>query len=276
MKHAIVLVGARSAHQGKWGGAFASGLRRHGWKADIGEVVTGSPSLVVLWGVRKRRVIDQANREGCEVCILERGYLGNRLAWTSVAFGGGLNNRGQFRGTSDDPARFNKHFPNAIQLWRPKDDGYALLIGQIPNDMSLDPVGGCLDDWYRQASEAMRARGYDVRFRPHPGAVERGYREAVPGAPTINGTLQQALAGAALAVTFNSNAAVDAVLAGLPTLACDEGAMAWPVVGHGLEDPVTMPDRSAWAARLAWKQWTLGEMESGECWARIGEERLVA
>jgi hypothetical protein len=72
------------------------------------------------------------------------------------------------------------------------------------------------------------------------------------------------MAGAGLVVTFNSNTGVDAALFGRPVIAMDEGSMAWPVAGHQVTE-IVMPDRSAWAARLAWCQWTMDEMRSGAC-----------
>ena len=68
-----------------------------------------------------------------------------------------------------------------------------------------------------------------------------------------------------MVVTFNSNTGVEGVLAGVPTVTMDEGAMAYPVTGHKLVDIVT-PDRMAWAYALAWKQWRMEEMFSGVCW----------
>ena len=225
--------------------------------------------LLVLWGVRNRPAIEGQIRRGGEVCVLERGYLGDRFAWTSVSFGGGLNGRAEFRGVSSDPERLERHFPGMLQPWTHRD-GYALLIGQVPGDMSLASVDGNLLGWYEAAWKALDARGYDVRFRPHPVAVQRSRKLAAPaGIPTIGGTLSEAVAGAAVVVTFNSNAGVEAVFAGTPTIAVDCGSMAWPVTAHALDAEPERPDRTAWAAELAWKQWRLDELASGECWERV-------
>lgn len=260
---------ARQGHQAEWGGAFAEGLKRHGWHVDMmPEPAPGNSDLLVLWGTRRQAAIQQHLREGGEVCILERGYIGDRFAWTSVSFGGQLNGRADFRGVRNDPARFERHFGSLMRPWRRKE-GYALLIGQVPGDMSLAGVNGSLDGWYAEAAAALADRGYEVRFRPHPVAVQRGKRFAAPsGASVIGGTLEQALSGAALVITFNSNAAVESVLAGVPTVAMDRGSMAWPVAARTIEE--VTPGRSEWAARLAWKQWTLDEIATGECWSHVG------
>jgi len=269
---AFVVARPGSQHQTSWGGAFAEGLRRHGWTVEIGQVARAA-DLLVLWGVRNTGAIDTQRRAGGEICILERGYLGDRFKWTSVSFGGGLNGRAEFRGTSACSGRFLSNFGHLLKYWRPRD-GYALLVGQVPGDMSLAAVGGRLDRWYAQTAAELTGLGYDVRFRAHPEAVKRRYRDTV-GLKVIGGTLAEAIEGAALVVTYNSNTGVESVLSGTPTMAADFGSMAWDVTSH-LPGDVLMPAREDWAARLAWKQWTLEEIASGECWVRVGQCALAA
>lgn len=269
MKAYVVARGA--GHQIEWGTAFSAGLRRHGWQVEICEAYPASTGrkeydLLVLWGVRRTDAIARQLADGGEVCILERGYLGDRFHWTSVSFGGGLNGRAEFRGVKSDPSRFEQ-FRHLMQPWR-KRDGYALLIGQVPGDMSLASAGGDLGEWYRRAAAELKEKGYDVRFRQHPMAIRRGL-DAKTDVRTIEGALQDAFDGAAAVVTFNSNTGVESVLAGVPTMSADIGSMAWPVTAHEVGQIVT-PDREEWAAELAWKQWTLEEMASGVCWEVVG------
>ena len=259
MKTAYVL--ATRGHQCEWGQAFASGLRRHGIEAEISaeepaSTGRGAYDLLVVWGVRRRAAIERQKREGGQVCVLERGYIGDRFKWTSVSFGGGLNGRGEFRGVSSSPERFETFHGHLKQPWRRKP-GYALLIGQVPGDMSLAGVGGDLARWYAETTDALEDLGYEVKFRQHPLAGH-GSGE----------TLQEALSGAAICVTFNSNTGVESVLAGVPTVTMDKGSMAWGVSSHSLEQTET-PCRTQWAAELAWKQWSLGELQSGAAWDRM-------
>lgn len=259
---------AIASHQRQWAEAFATGLRRHGWRADI-RTEAEPCDLLVMWGTRQREAIESQKRYG-EVCILERGYIGDRFEWTSVSFGGKLNGRAEFRGAIATPERFERHFAELMRPWR-HDDGYALLIGQVEGDMSLAVVGGRLDAWYRETSEALRRKGYEVRFRPHPGTIKRGSPIVVPPeAKMIVGTLAEAFAGAGLVVTFNSNTGVESVLAGAPTIATDIGSMAWRMTSHDVEGHLIRPDRAGWAHALAWKQWRLDEMASGYCWDVVG------
>lgn len=257
----------RAPHHREWCGPFGEGLRRHGWTVEVASQWKPC-DLLVCWGVRRIVEMKVQKQHGGQVCILERGYLGDRFKWTSVSFGGELNGRAQFR-TINDPARFNEHFSHLMQPWA-RQEGYALIVGQVPGDMSLRPIGGTLDGWYRWTAAELMKRGHDVRFRPHPEAVRRGIGGGIPGVETIGGDLQTALAGASHVVSYNSNTAVEAVLSGVPAVSMDIGSMAYGVTGHEPGEIVT-PDRIEWAARLAWKQFSADEMASGFCWDVVGE-----
>jgi hypothetical protein len=220
--------------------------------------------LLVIWGIRRQDAIARQKAADGEVCVLERGYLGDRFAWTSVSFGGGLNGRGEFRGPHEDGTRFDRLFGHLMQPWD-TSGGYALIIGQVPGDMSIKGVD--IEAFYQQSAKALRKHGFpDVRFRSHPKA---GPARGVAGITQIGGTLAEAMAGAAVVMTFNSNTGAEAALFGKPVIAMDRGSMAWPIAGHQVTEIIT-PDRAAWAHRLAWCQWSKDEMLSGECQEAIG------
>jgi hypothetical protein len=252
---AIILTTARLSHQLSWGDAFRSGLRRHGWDAEISDKVRPC-DLLVMWGVRRTAEIAQQKARGGEVCILERGYVGDRFTWTSVSFGGGLNGRATFRGPFDDSSRWRKHFARLISNdWIDVSQRRtALIMGQVPSDNSVRGVN--LPEFYSGAHEAFKRQGYQIRLRPHP----HGRTGVTPIAVDMQ--------DAALVVTWNSNSGVDAVLAGVPAIAMDKGSMAWAVTGHELHPPPT-PDRTAWMHAIAWKQWLKEEIASGVCWEHV-------
>lgn len=276
----IVIYAPRQGHQLRHADLFAAGLKRHGIAA------ARQPShcaidcdLAVFWGHRQTGVMARQHATGGRYLVMERGYLGDRLAWTSLGYDG-LNGRADFcLPDAVDPERFRRHHAPAMRDWAlPGDGRYALLLGQVPTDAALRGVDFL--DWCRRAAAEIQAEtGLDVVFRPHPLA-----RHALPVAGTrilagarSDGTLAAALEGAALAVTWNSNSGVDAVLAGVPTVTMDRGAMAWPVAAHAIGPAALMqrPDRTDWAARLAWCQWTADEIGNGDAWDRlkIGMER---
>lgn len=243
--------------------AFTKGLERHGLKPEVKLPGHAEPcDLSVCWGVKRRLEMDSGRR----ALILERGYLGDRLKkWTSAGFDG-LNGFADFRNCDKGPERFDKHFGEAfLQPWRESPKGNLVVImGQVRGDASLRGMN--IDLWYRQAAERIQRLGHRVGFRPHPL-----FRSQPPNSKVIvlEGSLEDALRRAKWVVTYNSNSGVDAVVAGLPTVACDRGSMAWPMTGHdpGREPP--RPDRKAWASRLAWAQWTDEELANGDAWDHL-------
>jgi hypothetical protein len=222
------------------------------------------PNLLVCWGWRNGRRWHAAGRD---VLVLERGYIGDRFRFSSVALNG-LNGRATFpAAVQDGGARF-RSFGVPLQPWNP-DGEYVLLIGQVAGDAALQ--GKNLGPWYvSTAKQAEAIYGLPVHFRQHPREADRRIVRKVPGTVANSGDLGDALAGAAVVVTFNSNTGVDAMLAGKPTVTADPGAMAWPVAAHDLGEPAS-PDRQAWAYDLAWKQWGIEEIASGEALRGIAE-----
>lgn len=265
MKRAHIIANERAEHQLSWGGAFGAGLKRHGWSVTVGKHHRPA-DLVVQWGVRGQSWAQSHKASGGEVVILERGYVGDRFSWTSVSFGGGLNGRGEFRGPVHDGSRWQRHFGHLIQPWQDRDDGDVLIMGQVDNDMAVANVD--IHQFYRDAARAYQRSGYLTRFRAHPGGRNTA---AAPRA-----SLADDLASARAVVTWSSNSGVDAVLAGVPTVAMDKGSMAYAVTGHMLGELPPTPDRSAWAHRLAWCQWQRDEIASGACWDHIGQETVTA
>jgi hypothetical protein len=265
MKRAIIVASAASPHQNMWGESMREGLVRHGWLATI-EAEPRPTDLLVLWGTRRELAIQRQKLKG-EVCILERGYVSDRFKWTSISLGGGLNGHGVFRGPFDDPSRWDDNFKDLMKPWIDRD-GYILIMGQVPTDMSLRGLNPH-ELWFGVA-ESFKTQGYNVVFRPHPLAQNvhvQGVRSLSPG------PLSEALDGAKCVVTINSNSGVDAVLAGIPTISLDRRSMAWDVTEHTprIPDPV---DRSNWAAALAWKQWRDFEISSGLAWETLNAGTL--
>lgn len=243
---AITLAFASHGHQVKHADALARGFAAHGVA-----VKTGYPATqhVACWGWRRGKALRDA---GHDVLVLERGYIGDRFAWTSLAWNG-LNNRGTAPIIDDGGERFERNHAGMLKPWNPEGD-YVLIMGQVPGDASLQ--GRDLSGWY--AEQAAKDWRMPVYFRPHPLAYKRAAVHSVDGAKTLAGDLSDALERAAWVVTFNSNAGVDALLAGKATHVDDEGSMAWNVT-----------NREQWAHRLAWRQWSMDEIASGEAWERI-------
>jgi hypothetical protein len=247
-------------HQGVHAHALAQGLAKHGiahriispWESVHSDVCA-------CWGWRIAAPLVAAHKQ---VLLMERGYIGDRTVWTSFGWNG-LNGRAQFAPPAQPHSRFARLFPDALKAWD-ADGTYALLIGQVEGDSALHGLD--FQTWAtRTAAKMAKAFKLPVKYRAHPLAIEYGQKDTVPGCETIRGTLADALAGAAVVVTFNSNAGVDALLAGKPTVALDAGSMVYPIAANELVIP-DAPSRDQWANDLAWCQFNQDEIRSGFAW----------
>jgi hypothetical protein len=263
-------------HQRKVLRAFEAGLRRREAGTDVASIPTfryaetHAPDVAVIYGIHKpkapfgkKRIIEGQQRQGRRWIVLERGYL--RRDRYYAAGWGGLNGRADFcnRGMPGD--RFEA-LGLEIRPWRTGGD-HVILCGQVPTDASVQHVDhlGWLADTARELARTTRR---PVLYRPHP----LGPGMPVPG--TIlerERSFEEVLDGAWACVTFSSNAAVEAALAGVPVFACDEGSMALPIANRDLSEieRPAMPDREQWAFDLAYAQWTLEEFENGSCWQHL-------
>lgn len=248
-------------------GVFDSAIRLHG-KRITEFLIDGLKSAgvrvhknvptqnVAVWGWGRGRSFRLSKKN---VLVLERAYLGDRInEWVSVGWNG-LNGRADFC-VPENPTleRFQKYF--TLKPWKTGGDK-IIIMGQVRGDASLR--GKDLTGWYESiAKELEEAHGVPVFFRGHPKAntVRKNF---LPRIPAFKGTFEDALEQALCVVSFNSNAAVDAVVAGVPAMSFDKGSMAYDVTSHDVRG-IICPDREEWAARLAWCQMRPHEIESGE------------
>lgn len=259
-----VVIYSRSMNIGLWA-ALLAGLRRHGLDPEVRppESVVKC-DLAVVWGTRRRH----ARASGRKALVMERGYVGDRMYWTSLGFGG-LNGNADFRVAGGVPSdRFERHFAQYVEPWRERDDGeYVLLIGQVPGNMALRGV--YIQRWYGTKIQELRRRGYKVRFRPHPGSPlvrPSGLRVEVSELGT---SLEDDLANCKWAVTWNSNAGVVAAIKGVPVVAEGSGSMAWPVASRNALLPAFDVDRTEWLHKISYAQWSPEEIEAGDAWDHL-------
>lgn len=260
MKAAVHI--GRQPHHEVYGKAMAAGLERHGVEVTVSGHDQPQPcDIAVIWGApAKHPMVTMTARH---LLVMERGHLPDRFLYASCGWDG-LAGRGRYPKAPDGGQRWRERYGHLLQPWKIGGE-YALVIGQVEGDAALGDLA--FDRWAQQQTDALLATGWPVLYRRHPLASHDGRKPV--GSVLAHGTLAEDLAKAAVVVTFNSTAGVEAVLAGVPTVTLDEGAMAWPVTSHALGHLVR-PSREAWAHDLAWTGWTLEEIASGDAWAHLG------
>lgn len=230
----------------------------HDRNPDIATIKAGFDAVVV-WGWR---IGSNFHAKGLDTLVIERGYIGDRFEWYSAGWNG-LNGRARFPLVPDGGQRWQTYFAPLLRPWRHTSLGrYALVMGQVPTDTSLRNVN--FRAWVGDACAAMQVRGLPVAYRPHPLAPR--FLPYTQDVQVLKGDLRAALDGAMVTVTYNSNSAVDGILAGVPCIAMDQGSMAWDVATHCYSDLATQPDRTEWAHCLAWRQWRIAEFKMPSTW----------
>lgn len=148
-----------------------------------------------------------------------------------------------------------------IKPWR--KSGSHIIVCPLARLLAVI-LGVDADRWLKETLATLKLH----TNRPIRVRKKMSYREAV----AIGGVpLSEDLKGAWALVTHSSNAAVEALLAGVPVFCTDPcGAyrMGLPDLSR-IEAPIMPDDREQWAWNLAAAQWSLDEMRDGTCWSDL-------
>lgn len=239
--------------------AFRQGLLEAGQQArlrslsDYGPGCTESFDAVVVFGLRGKGESIRNDYHGLPVVVVDYGYLRRTHGEANFHTGhwqvglGGLNSLPPW---PSPPDRFGAlGLEVAEQGGDPS--GYALICPQTPADAAHGRDEDALAAWV--AEQAERFPG--ARIRPHPKAPDLTY-----GLPLAPPDMGDALTGARLVVTGNSNIGHDALLAGVPVVSTFPGAAWEHLSGEQLPD---ITQRLTHFHRCAWGQWTWQEFRSG-------------
>jgi hypothetical protein len=195
--------------------------------------------------------LTQARAEGRPWVYVDRGYLrasqgadySGYFRVTRCAF--------QHDGRGDFSADRWRNLCLKLAPWR---HGNHILVCP-PGDVFLAAFAGMTQkEWLAQTLAKLEAntdRRIQIRYKPTPGIA----------GPSLQDDLQDCHA----LVTFMSNTAVEAVMAGVPVFCT--GRCAASTVGRSnlaLIDYPAYPERAGWLAALAANQWTLDELRAGK------------
>lgn len=242
--------------------AFELGLKRAGY-----EVLRKYPDrgragdVLLIWNRygSNHEIAARFEREGGIVLVAENGYLGHRGSspkfdvhpggpkpWHYYALAKGFHNgRGWW------PAGGERFSQLEVELKPWRTEGEHILV--CPNRSFGVGEQVMHPDWSKRVAERLaKHTTRPVRVRGHPGNDQ----------PKCG--ISEDLAGAWAVVVWSSSVALHALAAGIPTYI---EAPYQVVKGAGASGPVeapVAPDRLPHFERMAWAQWTLAELESGE------------
>lgn len=235
--------------------AFQAGLKRLGYAlVERPNNNPASEDLLVMWNrsIYEESFAKAYERAGAKLVIAENGYIGKDEQGGKL-FALALNHHnGVGKWNVGTPARTLPELL-ALKPWRSSGD-FLLLLPQ----RAIGETGVSMPrDWVATATKLLRSKTRrEIRVRPHPGAAKTEPYEA--------------LKGAWAAVTWGSGAGIKALFAGVPVFrGLDRwiGASASERLQDGDIERPFLGDRGPMFERLAWAQWRLSEIESGEAFA---------
>lgn len=150
-----------------------------------------------------------------------------------------------------------------IKPWRAMGDE-IIVAGSTAKACAEHGLG--YQQWEREAIAKLQGMGKRIVYRPKPS--DR-LATPIPGSIMDRRPISEALDNCWGWVTHHSNSAVDALLAGIP-VHCETGAAAhFSIPLESMADPELLQGREQFLYDVAWLQWTLEEMRSGEAWRHI-------
>lgn len=255
--------------------ALESGLHRVGYdivdhRSGIGFGPVPRPEsrddLLVVWNLKAGPVEDHCSlfeHRGGTVIVMENGYL-QREDKTVYALGvHGHNGAGWF--PHDDS--IDRFTPLGFSQWPWRGGGEHILVcGQrgVGSKAMASPIA-----WSSRESVSLsfRFRGREIRHRPHPGNF-------APNVP-----LDDDLKGAYGCVIWSSASGVRALVRGIPVFydaphwICSDVALRLPALKPGFDKPsFSHEDVHRALRRMAWGQWGVAELDTGEPFARMKAE----
>lgn len=235
--------------------------------------------LIITWTLWKhchrRYAADEHKKLGGSTLCMENGFLRSihgrpyyQLGWR-VGLGSGINGQGSF--PAGDDSRW-KAWNVDLKPWR--STGSHILVcaqrGVRPDDPDITHGS----NWPDSVIPRIRAvSDRPIWFRPHPG----NKRPCLPKNCKVDRiidpekeSLEQNLKDAWCSVVYTSTAATDSIVNGIPVCYDGPKIMCHELAGRvkDMENP-PMLDREEVFSRLAWGQWNLEELASGEAFRHV-------
>ena len=198
---------------------------------------------------------------------------------------GFLNNRAKFipNGFECDGNRLgmmSERLSVEIKPMRHRNANAPIVLAlQLPGDASLE--GKDISQWFKSWIDNLDMINLEkvCRFPQLP----REYDRTVLDYASDHGwkfqqgdyrNLQETFDFARFTISYSSGFGTDSLIAGCPAVVDSDASFAYELAHHGMKNihNVYMPQdiyRDQWLSRLAYHQWFMDEMESGECWKHL-------
>lgn len=231
----------------------------------------------------RRRVIDHLQRQGTPVVFVDSNilhYSRPEHEWHRYSLNSVYPNDGVYFFQDPDPnkwATYSAWHGVALQPWRTQGH-HVVIFCQRPKGWNM--FGNDQEAWLDKMIDKIRKyTDRPVMVRMHPGdgkrftaieKLQKRYGDSITISEHSN--IREALAGAWCTVGYNSTPNVVAAIEGIPGYVEDPAHswardVAFTELSHIVDPP--MPDREAWANKIANIHWSNQEVISGQLWSAI-------
>jgi len=238
--------------------SFNAGLKAAGFALPPGDPKGAPGDVLLIWNRywHYDQIATAFEAKGGTVIVAENGYIGrdaNGHQLYALARGG---HNGSGSWPDGGPERFDA-LGVELKPWRERGDK-VVIRGQrgIGSPTMASPPR-----WHEAMAARLHACGRPVQVVPHPGKGAEADRAH-----------EDYLADAHALVIWSSSVGVKALAMGVPVFVdaphwiCEGAAARLGDVEHPLMDDAA---RLAAMRRMAWAQWSLAEIESGEPFVRL-------
>ena len=205
-----------------------------------------------------------------------------------VGVGGFLNQSADWPKLSKEEAVLRlKNLQVSWSGWKHDPDGHILLALQLPGDASLRGID--INEWGVATVNGIRQyTDRPITIRNHPLMSNRSFNglenlleklllsdiENIRFSDGSSVPWKKDLKNAYCTVTYTSGLAIDSVIAGIPTIACDPGNFAWGISSNDISDIDQLKlanekEIQTWLENLSGCQWSSVEMRSGVAWQHL-------
>jgi len=257
--------------------AFCEGLKKHGVEvtfAKKNEIPIIGYDLAIVCGMHEfeERAIKRFASRYIPTIVCDLGYMRRAKADDNSGYHQfGYHHIGW---TPKEPVSGDRLAQLGIgKIKRASNSGSGYLVaGQVPNDSQHKMnVEQCVQ-WFRNAAFKIRAMTKNHRkiiFRPHPRFPAWTKLADFETQDCYEMDIEEAIHQCYCLVTYNSTAAIEAIIQGKPII-CSEQAhyanLGNRILDAGNERVASVNERKSYLERLAYAQWTLEEAASGAAW----------
>ncbi len=230
-----------------------------------------SSNPIVLRGILKKKIMQRCWLDGRDFYFMDTGYMGNHPGVNNPHgwkyFHRIVKNDLQHNEIVSRPS--NRFAQLGIKLHDWKKGGRKILIAK-PDEKPMKFYDMDLEQWLQETIDTIK------KYTDRPIEVRERVKNRTER--IVNKSLKEALDDDVhCLVTFNSNAATEAVMYGYPAFTLAPSHAAKPVTLHDLsqiENPYYADKDKvlAWASHLAYGQFHINELRNGTAWRMLNEQ----